>query len=431
MRFAEGQPMAAPRYVCIHGHFYQPPRENPWLEAVEVQDSASPYHDWNERITRECYAPNMRSRLVDNQGRIVNLINNYAWMSFNFGPTLLSWLADNSPEVLAGIVQGDRLSRERHRGHGNALAQVYNHLIMPLASARDKETQVAWGIADFRCRFGRDPEGMWLAETAVDVASLEVLAAAGIRFTVLAPKQARCWRKLGETAWTDTAGAIDPTRAYRCKLPSGASIALFFYDGAVAQQVAFERLLDSGEQFLARLIAGFSDGRAHPELMHLATDGESYGHHHPFGDMALAYVLDQLRQHPELKLTNYGEFLEQHPPEWEVEVHDNSSWSCSHGIERWRSNCGCRTRWEWQQEWRGPLRRSFELLKDGVDKLFVMRGRSCFPDVWAAPTRISASSSTARSRRSVASSASSAIPISTRRPCRTGCGCWKCSATPC
>jgi alpha-amylase/alpha-mannosidase (GH57 family) len=375
--------MAAPRYVCIHGHFYQPPRENPWLEAVEVQDSASPYHDWNERITRECYAPNTRSRLVDNHGRIVNLINNYAWMSFNFGPTLLSWLADNAPEVLAGIVEGDRLSRERHRGHGNALAQIYNHVIMPLASERDKETQVAWGVAEFRHRFGRDPEGMWLPETAVDTASLEVLAAAGIRFSILAPRQARRWRKVGETAWTDN-GCIDTTRAYRCRLPSGKSIALFFYDGAVAQQVAFERLLNSGEQFLARLVQGFSDTRAHPQLMHIATDGESYGHHHPFGDMALAYVLDRLRQHAEIKLTNYGEFLELHPPEFEVELHENSSWSCVHGIERWRSNCGCRTRWEWQQEWRGPLRQAMEQLKNRLDQIYVTRARGCFADVWAA-----------------------------------------------
>ena len=375
--------MAAPRYVCIHGHFYQPPRENPWLEAVEVQDSASPYHDWNERITRECYAPNTRSRLVDGQGRIVNLINNYAWMSFNFGPTLLSWLADNSPEVLAGIVEGDRLSRERHKGHGNALAQVYNHLIMPLAGERDRQTQLAWGIADFRSRFGRAPEGMWLPETAVDTASLEALAAAGMRFTVLAPRQARRWRKIGTTEWTDS-GAIDPTRAYRCKLPSGKSIALFFYHGGVSQQVAFERLLDSGERFLDQLVHGFSPERKEPQLVHIATDGESYGHHHPFGDMALAYVLDRLRQHSDIKLTNYGEFLELHPPDWEVEIHESSSWSCAHGVERWRSNCGCRMRWDWQQEWRGPVRRAMETLKSRIDQLFVTRGRGCFPDVWAA-----------------------------------------------
>ncbi len=225
--------MSPPRYICIHGHFYQPPRENPWLDVVEVQDSAAPYHDWNERITRECYAPNTRSRLLDDGGRIINLLNNYAWMSFNFGPTLLSWLGTEAPDVLRGIVEADRLSRDRRGGHGNALAQVYNHVIFPLASERDKRTQVAWGLADFRHRFGREPEGMWLAETAADVASLEALAEAGIRFTVLAPHQARRWRRLGEKPWVEIPSGIDPSRAYLCNLPSGRSIALFFYDGTM------------------------------------------------------------------------------------------------------------------------------------------------------------------------------------------------------
>jgi alpha-amylase/alpha-mannosidase (GH57 family) len=375
--------MGSPRYICIHGHFYQPPRENPWLEAVEVQDSAHPYHDWNERITRECYAPNTRARLMDGPGKIVNLINNYAWMSFNFGPTLLSWMAEFTPQTLEGIVQGDRVSRDRHRGHGNALAQCFNHMIMPLASERDKKTQVAWGIADFRHRFGREPEGMWLPESAVDTASLEALAAAGIRFTVLAPHQAHRWRRLGEKEWADK-GGIDPSRAYACRLPSGKSIALFFYDGIVAREVAFERLLDSGERFLGRLMQGFNDARTHPELMHIATDGESYGHHHVFGDMALAYVLDRLRQHPHVRLTNYGEFLELHPPEWEVEIHENSSWSCAHGIERWRADCGCKTRGDWHQAWRGPMRQALDRLKARLDTLFGTRGRECFRDPWAA-----------------------------------------------
>jgi alpha-amylase/alpha-mannosidase (GH57 family) len=376
--------MAKPRYVCIHGHFYQPPRENPWLEAVEVQDSAAPFHDWNERITRECYAPNTRSRLVDPQGKIVNLLNNYAWMSFNFGPTLLSWMAEAAPGVVQGIVEADRLSRERHHGHGNALAQVYNHVIMPLAGERDKHMQVAWGLADFRRRFRREPEGMWLAETAVDLPTLEALTSAGLRFTILAPHQAKRWRQRGETAWSDGPGGIDPSRAYVCRLPSGRSIALFFYDANVSREVAFQRLLDSGEQLLARLLEGFSDERTHAELMHIATDGESYGHHHPFGDMALAYVLDRLRQHPEVRLTNYGEFLELHPPEWEVEIHENTSWSCGHGIERWRSDCGCRMRGDWHQKWRGPMRQALDLLKQKVDLLFGTRGRECFTDPWAA-----------------------------------------------
>lgn len=376
--------MRHPRYLCIHGHFYQPPRENPWLGVVEVQDSAAPFHDWNERITHECYAPNTRARLLDGGGQIINLLNNYAWMSFNFGPTLLQWMAEASPEVLQGIVEADRLSQERRQGHGNALAQVYNHMILPLASARDKQTQVLWGIADFRHRFGREPEGMWLAETAADVASLEVLAESGIRFTILAPRQARRWRRIGERAWAEIPGGIDPSRAYLCRLPSGRSIVLFFYDGIVSQQVAFERLLDHGDRFLSRLFQGFDDRRDHPQLMHIATDGESYGHHHAHGDMALAFVLQHLARHPEVRLTNYGEFLELHPPEWEVEIHENSSWSCVHGVERWRSDCGCKTRGDWQQKWRAPLRKALNDLKEQFDHLFSTRGRECFPDPWAA-----------------------------------------------
>ena len=272
-------------------------------------------------------------------------------------------MAEHAPEVHQGIVEADRLSRERRGGHGNALAQVYNHLIMPLASKHDKETQVAWGIADFRHRFGRDPEGMWLAETAVDIESLEVLAEAGIRFTILAPRQARRWRKLGaKTGRRCPAGSTrrGPICA-ACRRADRSCCS--FYDAIVSHHVAFERLLDDGERFLDRLLQGFDDRREHAQLMHIATDGESYGHHHPHGDMALAYVLDRLADDPDVRLTNYGEFLELHPPEWEVEIHENSSWSCVHGVERWRSDCGCRMRGEWDQRWRGPLRRALDGLK--------------------------------------------------------------------
>jgi hypothetical protein len=372
-----------PRYICIHGHFYQPPRENPWLGSVEIQDSAAPFHDWNGRIAHESYAPNARARILDERGRIVNILNNYAWMSFNFGPTLLHWMAGARPEVMERIVEADRLSRERRGGHGNAMAQAYNHMIMPLATERDRKTQVLWGVEDFRRRFGRDPEGMWVAETAVDVPTLEALAEAGVKFTVLAPSQARRWRREGDKAWTEQ-GGVDPSRAYVQRLPSGRSIALFFYDGIVSQQVAFERLLDDGEKFLGRLRGGFDADRRHAQLMHIATDGESYGHHHPHGDMALAYTLDRLSNDPDVRLTNYGEFLELHPPEWEVEIHENSSWSCAHGVERWRSDCGCKTRGDWHQRWRGPLRKALDGLKEQLDHLFGTRGRVCFTDPWAA-----------------------------------------------
>ena len=310
------------RYLCIHGHFYQPPRENPWLEAIELQDSAAPYHDWNERVTAECYAPNSAARILDPESRIAKIVNNYAGISFNFGPTLLSWMRDKAPETYQSIMDADRVSAQRFSGHGSALAQCYNHMIMPLANARDKLTQVIWGIQDFRFRFGHDPEGMWLPETAVDLETLDLLAQHGIKFTILAPSQAK------SVDGTDVTGQrIDPARVYRQKLASGRSIDLFFYDGPVSQAVAFERLLDNGERFASRLLEALSDEREGPQLAHIATDGETYGHHHPFGDMALAYALDHIESSGLAKVTNYAEFLEQHPPEQHVEVLENTAWS--------------------------------------------------------------------------------------------------------
>jgi alpha-amylase/alpha-mannosidase (GH57 family) len=250
------------KYICLHGHFYQPPRENPWLEAIELQDSAEPYHDWNERITAECYAPNATARILDGDGRITDIVNNYSRISFNFGPTLLGWMQDNAPDVLAAIIEADRLSRERFSGHGSALAQVYNHIIMPLSNDRDKHTQVIWGLHDFEQRFGRKAEGMWLAETAADTPSLEVLAEHGIKFTVLSPYQAKCVRPLDGGDWTDAGGGnVDPSRPYLVKLPSGRSITVFFYDANISKAVAFERLLNNGEEFAARLMDGYDDGR--------------------------------------------------------------------------------------------------------------------------------------------------------------------------
>lgn len=353
------------RFLCIHGHFYQPPRENPWLEAVEIQDSAYPYHDWNERITAECYAPNTASRNLDGEGRIMGIISNYARISFNFGPTLLSWMEKSSPATYRAILAADQQSIAWRSGHGAAMAQVYNHIIMPLATLRDKRTQVHWGIRDFEHRFQRFPEGMWLAETAVDIETLEVLAEAGIRFTVLAPRQAGRVRRTGSGMWHDVSGSrIDPSRAYLCRLPSGRSISLFFYDGPISQAVAFEKLLASGEQFAARLLSGFSNHRRHSQLVHIATDGETYGHHHAFGEMALGHALNHIEGNGLARLTNYGEYLELHPARHEVQIIENSSWSCIHGIERWRGDCGCNSGGNngWNQQWRRPLRDSLDWL---------------------------------------------------------------------
>jgi len=373
------------RYVCIHGHFYQPPRENPWLELVELQDSAYPYHDWNERITAECYAANSVARILEASGRIARLVNNYARISFNFGPTLLSWLEEKSPDVYRRIQEADRDSREHFSGHGSALAQVYNHVIMPLADRIDKVTQVVWGIRDFRKRFGREPEGMWLAETAVDLETLDVLAEYGIRFTILAPHQAARVRPRGQQEWHDVTGAkIDPSMGYVQELPSGRSINLFFYDGPISRAVAFEHILANGETFAKRLIAGFSEVRTWPQMVHIATDGESYGHHHPHGDMALAFALNQIESNADVKLTNYGEFLERHSPQWEVQIHENTSWSCAHGIERWRSNCGCNSgRPRWTQNWREPLRQALDTLRDAIRPEFERHAGELLKDPWA------------------------------------------------
>jgi alpha-amylase/alpha-mannosidase (GH57 family) len=374
------------RFVCIHGHFYQPPRENPWLEAVETQDSASPYHDWNERITAECYEPNATSRILDPRERILRIVNNYGAISFNFGPTLLSWLQEKAPATYAAIIDGDRLSQERYSGHGSAIAQAYNHIILPLASDRDKRTQVRWGIRDFEFRFGRRPEGMWLPETAVDVPTLEALAAEGIAFTILAPHQAGRTRRLGDKHWHDAAGVLDPTMPYACNLPSGRSVAIFFYDGPISRAVAFENLLSRGEALAHRLSGAFDPERKHAQLVNIATDGETYGHHHRFGDMALAYALQYIERHKLARLTNYGEFLALHPPTHEVEVAGETAWSCSHGVDRWRADCGCHTGAApgWNQRWRGPLREALDSVRDGAAAIFESEGPRVLRDPWAA-----------------------------------------------
>ena len=376
--------------ICIHGHFYQPPRENPWLESVELQASAFPFHDWNERISAECYAPNALARLLDGEGRIEQIISNYARMSFNFGPTLLSWIKDKQPEVHDAIVEADKRSREQFGGHGSAIAQVYNHMILPLANSRDKQTQVLWGIRDFEARFGRAPEGMWLAETAADNETLDVLARNGIKFTILSPYQASRVRPLAEgekAEWLDVNGArVDPTLPYVVKLPEGRSIVVFFYDAPVSQAVAFEKLLVNGEKFAGRMLGAFDEARAHDQLVHIATDGESYGHHFQFGDMALAYALHQIETSLDTRLTVYGEFLESQPPMHEAEIHQGSAWSCSHGVERWKSDCGCCAggHGDWTQQWRAPLRQAMDYLRDKLAPFYEQSARQFFKDPWAA-----------------------------------------------
>jgi alpha-amylase/alpha-mannosidase (GH57 family) len=368
------------KYVCIHGHFYQPPRENAWLEQIEVQESAAPFHDWNERINDECYGPNAHARILNENGRIIDIINNYEKISFNFGPTLLSWMELHRPDSYVAILEADTDGAHRFGGHGPAIAQVYNHMIMPLATRRDKETQIIWGLYDFEKRFGRKSEGIWLAETAVDMETLELLVDHGVKYTILAPNQGKRFRKPnGE--WQE---GIDPNQPYFIQLKSNRRIAVFFYNGDISQQVAFSGLLNDGNLFASKLMSGFKEDADTPELLHIATDGESYGHHHKLGEMALAYCLHQLEQEPNVQITNYGQYLELFPPTLEAEIHENSSWSCAHGVERWRSNCGCHTGGDdsWNQQWRDPLRRALDYLKGKLDALYELEMKEMHPDPW-------------------------------------------------
>jgi alpha-amylase/alpha-mannosidase (GH57 family) len=355
------------RYVCIHGHFYQPPRENPWLEEVELQDSAYPFHDWNVRVTEECYKQNMASRILGSDRKIIDIVNNYTSISFNFGPTLLRWLQSNEPEIYEEILEADIKGQELFSGHGPAIAQPYTHIIMPLANKHDKQTQVIWGISDFELRFGRKPEGMWLPETAVDTQTLEVLAENDIKFTILSPHQAAKVRAIESNKWNETnESQLDTTMPYICNLPSGKSISIFFYNGKVSRDVAYGRLLESGYNFAIQLSESFNDKGRAAQLVHIATDGESFGHHHRFADMALAFCMHHIRTNNLAKVTIYAEFLEKFPPTHEVQIVENTSWSCAHGVERWRSNCGCSNdkSLAGRQQWREPLRKSMDWLRD-------------------------------------------------------------------
>ncbi len=385
-------------FVAIHGHFYQPPRESPWLGVLEKEESAHPFHDWNERIASECYRPNAHARIVDGQGRILNIINNYSHISFNFGPTLFRWLETRCPLAYQRILEADRESLKR-LGHGNAIAQVYDHLIMPLANERDRETEVLWGISDFERRFQRKPESMWLPETAVNYPTLKVLVQQGMKFLILSPFQALRVRPLGGTKWTDVShGQVDPSQPYRCFVKDGSGrkipdrfIDIFFYDGAISREVSFGDFLKDGNLFSDQLVKAYQPGRKRPQLIHISTDGETYGHHKKFGDMALAYALTEGLSSRGMEIINYGAFLKRFPPLHEVEIDEGpkgegSSWSCSHGVGRWKEDCGCSTGAQagWNQRWRKPLREALDSLRDELSQIFEREGESVFEDPWVA-----------------------------------------------
>ena len=385
-------------FVTIHGHFYQPPRENPWIEAIETEESAHPFHDWNERIAFECYRPNAYARVVDGRRRILDIHNNYSSTSFNFGPTLLSWLEEKFPLVYQKVIEADREGLKRF-GHGNAMAQVYNHIIMPLANERDKEAEVLWGIADFEKRFHRKSDAMWLPETAVDYSTLQVLVKYGMQYLILSPFQALRVRPFGGKKWTDVSqGRIDTTQPYRCfvKDPSGKKLTdqfidIFFYDGVISNEVSFGDLLSNGSVFCDQFLKAYQSSKKRPQLIHIATDGETYGHHKKFGDMALAYALKEGLPSRGFEVINYGAFLKRFPPVYEVEIDEGpkdegTSWSCSHGVGRWKEDCGCSIggRAGWNQKWRKPLREALDLLRGELSSVFEREGENIFKDVWEA-----------------------------------------------
>ena len=384
--------------LIIHGHFYQPPRENPRTGEIDLQPTAAPFHDWNERIHAECYGPNAFARTGNDPA--ARVINNYAHISFNFGPTLLSWLENHQPRTYQRILDADSESIGQHSGHGNAIAQAYGHAILPLLNERDRRTHVIWGLADFRHRFKRDAEAMWLPETACNHETLELLIEHGMRYVILAPNQARRVRHLSDRRLLDQglsdqkwnpvpSGAVDSTRPYRFFHRDGSrrSLAVFFYNGPVARSIAFERALSSSKGLVERFKAVAQTG----PLVNVATDGETYGHHFKFGDLCLAHVVEEEAPHAGFELTNYGEYLDTHEPEFEVEIDNGvdgkgSSWSCSHGVGRWVDNCGCQTGGEagWNQRWRKPLREALEFLKTNADRHFEVLGADLFRDPWEA-----------------------------------------------
>jgi alpha-amylase/alpha-mannosidase (GH57 family) len=377
-------------YVTVHGHFYQPPRENPYLDSIERQPSAHPLHDWNERIYYECYRPNAFARILNECGEVIGIVNNYEYLSFNIGPTLMSWLERYDPQVYQRIIEADRKSCDRLNGHGNAIAQVYNHIIMPLANERDKYTQIRWGKADFRFRFGRDPEGMWLAETAVDYETIEVLIDENISFIILAPSQAERCRPFAseddpEPEWHEVGGSqIDPTRPYRCFIEDGRYIDIFFYDGPISRDMGFNDVLKTGEHFVGRIGQAIKGDRRPSQLISVATDGETFGHHKGGTEKCLAYVFTQKFADRGWTVTNFAHYLSLSPPTWEVVLKPVTAWSCSHGVDRWQDNCGCGGGGEWHQKWRRPLRDTLNWLRDRLIDIYEETGRQFFSDPWLA-----------------------------------------------
>lgn len=379
-------------HICVHGHFYQPPRENPYLDSIERQPSAEPFHDWNERIHHECYRPNAFARILNERGEVVRIVNTFEYISFNIGPTLMSWLERHDLATYQRILEADRNSAARLNGHGNAIAQVYNHMILPLANQRDQVTQIRWGKADFRSRFGRDPEGMWLAETAIDETTLTALVDEGIRFTILAPSQVKRCRSLtsenqATTEWQDVSNEqIDTTRPYRCFLKDGSGryLDLFFYDGPISRDMGFSDVLSWSRNFVGRMGQAIRGDHRPSQLISVATDGETFGHHRHDAEKTLAYAITTEFPRCGWTVTNYAHYLSLHPPTWEAELKPVTAWSCAHGVDRWQEDCGCGGGGGWHQRWRRPLRDALDWLRDELIAVYDSVGARYFTQPWEA-----------------------------------------------
>ncbi len=382
-------------FLCIHGHFYQPPRENPWTNEIELQLSAAPFHDWNERIFHECYKPNTEAVIADlNTNRVLERVNNFEYLNFNFGPTLLHWIKDKHPDTLSKIIEADKKSVDAHNGHGNAIAQVYNHIIMPLANKQDNITQIKWGLYDFEFHFKRKSEGIWLSETACSPETLEFLIQEDVKFIILDPSQALAFRKFGDLQWIDvSSGNINTKNPYRAfsKLNPHKYIDIFFYDGPLSKNIAFDDIIFNAEKLIGRIESLFTYNKGKPELINIAVDGETFGHHKHFTERTIAYLMKELAPKRGIKITNYAEYLSLFPPDSEVQIkpgidNEGTAWSCVHGVGRWKFDCGCNTGGEvsWNQKWRTPLRNSLNNLRDKFASHFELEGKKYFSDVWKA-----------------------------------------------
>lgn len=366
--------------ICIHGHFYQPPRENPWLEYVELQTSAYPFHDWNERISIECYLPNSAARLVNQDNKIVDIVNNYSKISFNFGPTLMDWMKKFHHDAYEAIVKSDEKSvRENNPA---AIAQCYNHMIMPLANFNDKITQIKWGIKDFEYHFKRKPLGMWLPETAVDIDTLEALAKEKIKFTILAEHQVKEIKKISSDSFSKPNENLSLNSPYLCKLPSGKSILIFIFNGDISYRISFSTLLSNGIDFAKALISKFND-QSDSQIVSIATDGETFGHHKKFGDMALAACLKFL-ENQKYHISTFSKYLDETNVLYEMILNENTSWSCAHGIGRWKEDCSCNTGNypHGNQKWRKFLRESLDFIRDELGKRYENTIKSFNVDPW-------------------------------------------------